>query len=516
MKYTVVSSAEYTYPDIWEYAGASREISVFSARDSYATFQVLLGDRNDAQVTVHFQGLPEGCAAQVFTLTPVRVEKNHNIAPENYQAHYPERIAPYWLYDCLRPFDGTLDLTDGVGGVYVSLPISADTAPGDYVGSMTVDGEEIPLQLTVYPVTVPQESLKVIVGFSEPICASYHGVKHLSEEYYRIEEQYLAMLRRMRQNMMYTGGISSKRVGENKWEFDFSKFVAQVKRYEAAGMRYFNAPAIGWRKSWEESTILLNGVGLPAMSYEGFCYLTQYLPALRQVLLENGWIDRFVMGIADEPNEKNATEFRALCGLVRKLLPEVKLIDAIEYGDFYGALDIWVPRNEKYDRKTEQIEMLRADGSELWYYVCCGPRTTPGYINRFMDYPLLSTRYLHWANYKYNMKGFLHWAANVYQPGQDPFTVNCPEHHNADRVCFLPPGDTHIIYPGKGAPWMSIRLEAERESAEEYELLCELAKRDKDKADAICNRVFHSFRDVEYDVALFTENKKALLEALCK
>ena len=63
---------------------------------------------------------------------------------------------------------------------------------------------------------------------------------------------------------------------------------------------------------------------------------------------------------------------------------------------------------------------------------------------------------------------------------------------------------------------MSIRLEAERESAEEYELLCELAKRDKDKADAICNRVFHSFRDVEYDVALFTENKKALLEALCK
>ena len=198
MKYTVVSSAEYTYPDIWEYASASREISVFSARDSYATFQVLLGDRNDAQVTVHFQGLPEGCAAQVFTLTPVRVEKNHNIAPENYQAHYPERIAPYWLYDCLRPFDGTLDLTDGVGGVYVSLPISADTAPGDYVGSMTVDGEEIPLQLTVYPVTVPQESLKVIVGFSEPICANYHGVEPASGEYYRLEAQYLAMLRRMR------------------------------------------------------------------------------------------------------------------------------------------------------------------------------------------------------------------------------------------------------------------------------------------------------------------------------
>ena len=134
MRYTVVSSAEYTYPDVWEYATSSREIDVFAALGSYATFQVLLGDRDDARVTVTLEGLPNGCQAEVFTLTPVQVEKNHNINPENYQPHYPERIAPYWLYDCLRPFDGTLDLCDGVGGVYVSLPISTNTAVGDYLG----------------------------------------------------------------------------------------------------------------------------------------------------------------------------------------------------------------------------------------------------------------------------------------------------------------------------------------------------------------------------------------------
>ena len=91
---------------------------------------------------------------------------------------------------------------------------------------------------------------------------------------------------------------------------------------------------------------------------------------------------------------------------------------------------------------------------------------------------------------------------------------NCPEHHNTDAVCYLPAGDTHIIYPGRGEPWLSIRLEAERESAEEYELLRELAKTDKAKADELCENVFRSFRDVEYDVAKFTANKKALLEAL--
>ena len=58
-----------------------------------------------------------------------------------------------------------------------------------------------------------------------------------------------------------------------------------------------------------------------------------------------------------------------------------------------------------------------------------------------------------------------------YQPGQDPFKENCPEHHNADAICHLPAGDTHIIYPSDSGPWMSIRLENHRESAEEYEML---------------------------------------------
>ncbi|MBO5257175.1 MAG: DUF4091 domain-containing protein, partial [Clostridia bacterium] len=377
---------------------------------------------------------------------------------------------------------------------------------------MTVDGTDIPLNLKIYRAVLPDETMKMIIGYNAGTCAKYHDVALYSDEYFKLEEQYLAMLRRMHQNMMYTGGIKKTLVGENKWEFDFTEFVAQVKRYEKAGMKYFNAPSVGWRQSWSASTILLNGT-IPAMSYEGYCYLTQYLPALRDVLKENGWLDRFVMGVADEPNDANCTEFRALCGLIRKIVPEIRLIDAMSYGNLHGALDIWVPLNAEYDRHRAELESLRAAGDEIWHYVCCGPRE-PGYINRFMDYPLLSTRYLHWGNYKYDLTGFLHWAANYYQPGQDPFTLNCPEHHNTDSVCYLPAGDTHIIYPGKGEPWLSIRLEAERESAEEYELLRELAKTDKAKADELCGNVFRSFKDVEYDVAKFTANKKALLEAL--
>jgi len=449
---------------------------------------------------------------EVYALRSVMVERNHGIEPECFRPHYPERVAPFRVYDCLCPYGGSLNPEQGAAGLYVALHIARETVPGKYVCKMTLGDTEIPVELEVYGCEIPEESLKVIVGYSQKAVEDYHGVKAGSEEYYALEAQYLAMMRRRRQNMMYTGGIKAREVAKNRWEFDFSEFIAQVRRYEAAGMRYFNAPSVGGRKSWRESTILI-GDGIPAMSYKGYCYLSQYLPALRNVLQENGWLDRFVMGVSDEPNPENWTEFRALCGLVRSIFPEIRLIDAMSYGDLYGALDIWVPLNSEYDLHREEIETLRGNGSEIWHYVCCVPRFG-AYVNRFMDYPLLSTRYLHWGNYKYNLTGFLHWAVNRYQPGQDPFEQNCPEHHNADSVCFLPAGDTHIIYPGDGEPWMSVRLEAERESTEEYELLCALAKKDKALADEICESVFHTFNDVEYDVAAFTAAKRRLLAAL--
>ena len=200
---------------------------------------------------------------------------------------------------------------------------------------------------------------------------------------------------------------------------------------------------------------------------------------------------------------------------MRKIVPDIRLIDAMSYGNLHGALDIWVPLNAEYDKHRAEIETLRAGGDEIWHYVCCVPRADE-YINRFLDYPLLSTRYLFWGNYKYDLTGYLHWAANCYQPGQDPFRQNCPEHRNTDSVCYLPAGDTHLIYPGENGPWLSMRAEAQRESVEEYEMLKALAKTDKSRADAVCEKVFRSFRDVEYGISAFRAARRELLEALSR
>ena len=514
MRHTVVSSAEFTYPDIFEYKTSSAEAETFAARGGYASFQLLLRDLDSPAVSVDFSGLPDGAVPEIYALRSVMVERNHGIPDDGRKPHWPERIAPYRLYDCLRTFDGTVDVEgdEKQGGLYIALKTERDAAPGTYPFTVSVNGQQIPGTLEIYSAVLPEETLKIILGYSRAPLEKWHGLTPGTPEYDAMDRKYLAALRRLHQNMMYVGGVGAKEVSPNKWEFDFSGLVKMIETYRAAGMKYFNLPSVGWRKSWSASTILLRG-SIPSMSYEGYCYLTQYLPALKAVLDEHGWTKDCVMGVADEPNAENATEFRALCGLIHKIVPEIRLCDAMSYGNLHGALDVWVPLNAEYDRHRAEIETFRQNGAEIWHYVCCGPREY-GYINRFMDYPLLSTRYLHWGNYKYDLTGFLHWAANCYQPGQDPFELNCPEHHNTDAVCFLPAGDTHILYPGTDGPWLSIRLEAEREGAEEYEMLKVLAARDKALADEICASVFRSFKDVEYDAAAFTAAKRRLLAAL--
>ena len=511
MEYRVVSSVEFTYPDRFTYATGAFSVDAFAARGSYATWQLLVRGTGE-KLPVSLTGLPAGVEPEIYTLVPVPVERNIGIEPEQYKPHWPERAAPFYVNDCLRPYDGTVTLHGGQGGLYFALKIAKDARPGVYRPALTVGGVTVPVTLQIYAAAVPDETLTVIMGYTRGPLEKFHHLTPGTPAYEAMDRKYLAALRRMHQNMMYVGGVGAEEVVENEWTFDFSGLVRSIEIAEAAGMRSFNLPSIGWRQSWQASTILLRGT-IPAMSYRGYRYLMQYLPALRRVLTEHGWLDRCVMGVADEPNAANATEFRALCGLVHRIFPEIRLCDAMSYGDLHGALDVWVPLNAEYDKHRAEIETLRESGGEIWHYVCCGPREY-GYINRFMDYPLLSTRYLHWGNYRYHLTGYLHWAANCYQPGQDPFLQNCPEHHNTDAVCHLPAGDTHLLYPGTDGPWLSMRGEAERASAEEYELLTALSAVDKEKADDLCRRVFRSFHDVEYDAAVFTENLRALLAAL--
>ncbi len=515
MKYTVVSSAEFTYPDIFEYQSSSNRADFFACRGSYAAAQILFGGLECGALDVKISSLPDGVEAEVYTLKAIPVEQNINIPEEKKTAHFPEREAPFWVYDCFKTYSGEIELTDGVGGVYVALKISKCAEPGEYDISVVCGDTEIPASLKIYPAVLPEPTLKMVNQYARSLAAKYHNIPMGTTEFEELDSRHLALMKRMHQTMSYVSAPACRDLGDNKYEFDFTNLKKEIDKLESYGVMYYTGASIGWRKSWNESTIMVHGH--PAMSYEAYLYLEQYIGAMRKFITENGLLDRFYLGVADEPNDKNYIEYRAMCGMIKSIAPELKLYDATGMSQLYGALDIYIPLNATYENNRVEFDFLKSRGAEMWFYVCCGPRglgeTGQPHINRFMDYPLLATKYLHWGNYKYDLMGYLHWAFNFYQPGQDPFVQSCPEHHNTDSVCYLPAGDTNIVYPGSDGPWISARLEAQRESAEEYELLKLVASRDKALADDICESVFRSFCDVEYDVNKYIAAKKRLLEA---
>ncbi|MCL2518197.1 MAG: DUF4091 domain-containing protein [Oscillospiraceae bacterium] len=515
MKYTVISSSEWMYPDIFDYSTASQTIACHALRGGWLTVQVQLIGVEGAQ-NINCEMNLDGFEVEFYESVPIFVGEP-KLQTWNPVPLYPNRTGPFYIYDCMKPLGETVTAMDGVVGLYISALVAKDFTAGVYNGgiSVTIGGEtvEIPVEFTVHKAVLPEETLKNTNWYNFHNTAKYHNTEMGSDEYKRLDSEYHKLMRRMHMNMLRPPFGSAKQIGENQYEFDFSKFEEYVKKAVSMGFTYFMTPAIGGRKSWKESTIYVNRGEIPCLSYEGYAFLSQYLGEFGEILKRNGWTDMFYLSISDEPNEANAVEFRALCGMVRHLLPGIKLFDAMGYAPVFGSLDVYVPLNSTYEQHLEMFERFRGRGDEIWHYVCCGPRGE-GYVNRFMDYPLLATRYLFWGSYKYNLTGYLHWAFNQYQPNQDPFTNNWPDHTNADSYCILPPGDTHLVYPGDGAVWMSMRLEAQRESAEEYEILNAIAAKDKNAADELCGKCFRGFKDVENDAAEFDKVRIEMFETL--
>jgi hypothetical protein len=126
---------------------------------------------------------------------------------------------------------------------------------------------------------------------------------------------------------------------------------------------------------------------------------------------------------------------------------------------------------------------------------------------------------LHWINYAEDLSGYLHWGLNFWS--DDPFGTP------RDR---LPPGDTHVIYPGSEGPLSSIRWEIQRESLEDYEYLRLLEENTAAlktrlgaaadwldpprRARELCRRVVPSIPEWERDPARIAAARQAVAEEI--
>jgi hypothetical protein len=428
------------------------------------------------------------------------------------------RAAPCRVSDPLLA-DRQMNLAAGATQpVWLTVRVPKDAPAGVYRGEVSITAgaarAAVPVELTVDDFTLPDERhLRVTNWFSVERIAKAHRVALWGEEFWTLLERYARNMADHRQNVVYVPWtlIEVSRAADGKLSFDYGRFDRFVELFQRAGcadrIEITHVAHFG-KGGWGGSEIVLRdvpatdgktgkAVRLPPREALGLL-----LADLQRHLAQRAWLDKAMIHVADEPSVNNLPSWREASAFVHEAAPRIRRIDAIEGIDFSGALEVWVPKLSHFDRWREAYDARRG-GSEMWYYICCHPFGGV-YPNRFLDYPLARVRVLHWINFAADLAGYLHWGLNFWS--DEPFGTP------SDR---LPPGDTHVIYPGPDGPLSSIRWQMQRRSIQDYEELhllaattAEAKKRlgkaaewidPRRRAMELCRRVVPGIGDTEAD-----------------
>ena len=520
MKIGVFPAEEWVYTDSDSIKGR-KKICLIAARKSYACAQVLL---NGVTGNISWRWESEDISAPaVFHLLPVFVRKNTGptqygfAVPQGTPAPYATRQAPFWVFDAMEPIPGqSLPAANEEGTLAIYLRWStAEIESGEYTGAFHIGEEVIPVSLKVSETAVPQrETLRVTNWFDLDAMANYHGVALWSEEHWDMIRQYAEKMRYVRQTDFHLlPSLAQYKKQDGKYCFDFLRMEKFIRLFFSLGFQYIEGGPLFFRECGEadEFLIEIDGKRYPAMSEEAYLIMQGYFSALYKLLEKNGWLNKTTQHIGDEPHGGCASEYRILSGIIRKFMPGVPLIEAVDIPKLDGAVDIWVPKNSAFELERETFEKKRRNGDQVWFYTCCCPGGK--YLNRLQDQELIRTRYLHWGNRLYDLPGYLHWGFNYYKCTADPYKAGPGVVAGMDTDT-MPAGDSHIVYPQRKQVLGSVRLEMMRAGIEDYELFGLLKEKSPEKAGRLLKRCVRSFTDYTTDLAVFEQTYAELLEEL--
>ncbi len=376
--------------------------------------------------------------------------------------------------------------------VYLTIHIPRDARAGDYQGTVAFRAREgertLPLTLTVYPLTLPKERhLMATLWYSTNRFKQFHGVESSdSDAFYRMLGVYARNMADHRQNVFRVSLdlIRATKDKDGKLTFDFSRFDRWADVFWSTGQMDLLETGFVARfgeGDWSSRTIVLRDFRVQdeaartSVTVPGKEFLPLFLPALEQHLQERGWLDKTVFHIADEPSNHNVMDWREASDFVHRHGPRLRRIDAIETPHCLDRLEIWVPKIDHYATWQQAYTDAQKSGSEMWLYTV-GIFQAGVYPNKTVDVPLIQSRVLHWFNYRFGLKGYLHWGYNSWT--DDPFEA--PGQHR---------GDGWHVYPAKGGLLDSLRWEQMRNGIQDYEYLWLLEDKVRQMKNAMSPRV---------------------------
>jgi len=441
-------------------------------------------------------------------------------------SHSKDAIFPVSdLYpDCLQEID-YMDVAPMQNQpMWIGYTIPHDAVSGNYSATLVFSGKvngkkfKITKQVNakVYPVTLPEQTLWVTNWWSGDFSKmnNHEPVEPYSDRYWELLTSLAHVMRDHGQNTYLLPGWSSLcniEFNGTQFTFDFTNFDKMVELFIREG----------GLKRIEGGHLAGHGAGGMDGIYRGFIvyvpkigslpfdhdttqlFLSQFLPALYSHLETKGWNKMYVQHVGDEPFEADASLYIRIAEFVKRHMPGIPIIEAMGSRKYTNTLDIWVAILGHYHHNHAFYCERQDAGDEVWFYTCCGPQDN--YANRFLEHPLIQTRFLHWINYRYGATGYLHWGYNQW---------NTNKTNDAAARYDWPAGDAWIVYPAEGKVYSSIRLKAMRDGIADYELLKLLEQKSPDKAKELASAVIKNFDSYNSNVRAFRLTRVKLLEWL--
>jgi Domain of unknown function (DUF4091)/Cadherin-like beta sandwich domain len=490
-------------------------IRLVSARNEYESAQIALRSKEKLRIdNVRFSDLRSRqggvIARKHLRYRFVAYEDTSTVQPN---AFFPDRVGMQ-LYpksampDPLSNQRSVAVEANSTQPIFVTSYVPKGTEPGTYQGTATVDTtvgrRTVPIQVSVFDVTIPDASQSDFVNYhwtmtngftwdgfswngegSQPydVGKHYYGVETYSDKWFKLMDEFARVLTEYRTNMVWvrtdlflqqTGTELSEFTAGVPSDLDWSLFDRYVETFQRRGITSFANQhlihALNKMPANEKPDDSWN-TKLPDELPVTDAFLRNYLTALHSHLKERGWTEEngitWYQHIRDEPiaaNDRNWWTYvaREIGQINQELGAGFKTMDADPDGILLDErtedyVDTWVPLTPAFEAKQAEYKARQAAGDELWVYTC--EVNTPPWLNRFWTQPTVTGRLLFWNLQRRGVTGHLHWAWNAWYTG--PWK-----------------GDSYIVYPDRERLTVksSLRYEAHRDGLEDYELLRQLER----------------------------------------
>ena len=438
-----------------------------------------------------------------------------------YKTKSPETA--HLVADCLEELEAYNMRDKSTRGIWLTIDIPKDAAPGNYTGELAVkakgqESKSLKLNIEVLNRVLPEPKdwkYELDLWQNPFASARVHNTELWSEKHFEVMRPAFRKLANAGQKCITTSIVHKPWGGQTldhyesmikhtlkengNWKYDYSVFDRWVNFMMDLGIdKQINCYSlIPWgNRLWyfDEKLGIDTFMVAQASSAEFAEYWKPFLGDFKEHLKEKGWFDFTTIAMDERPLE----DMQAAIKLIKEH-SGLKITSAANYapGTSEHIYDLSV--ESRHILPDEILEQRRAKGQKSTYYVCCSAE----FPNNFTYSPPAEGVWQAWYAFAKKQDGFLRWAYNSWV--EDPITDT--------RFRTWPAGDTFFIYPG---PRSSIRWEKLREGIQDFEklriLVDELENSSKPEAKIYLQKIENVLKEFEVENIYKEGAEKAVLK----